>query len=227
MPNWCENRLIVTGPEDELARFATTTMRRNADEGTEVFDFNAVIPIPTGLVDLQPLTQDEEVATSFLKLLSQHPLTMMDKTSISFALSKSDQSLAAYLSAHPNTAEIGKRGLERYYQYGAVDWYDWQSHHWGTKWNSNGTRIAERTDSRIDMSFDTAWAPPKPVVAAASKAFPTLTFDHAYLEESLCFSGRTRYSDGNIASEQVYDDVPDTIKLAVWGYVPNPEAEDC
>jgi hypothetical protein len=79
----------------------------------------------------------------------------------------------------------------------------------------------------IDMSFDTAWAPPKPVVAAASKAFPTLTFDHAYLEESLCFSGRTRYSDGNIASEQVYDDVPDTIKLAVWGYVPSPEAEDC
>jgi Ferredoxin-like domain in Api92-like protein len=229
MPNWCENRLIVTGPEDDLARFAAATICWSADKDTEAFDFNAVIPIPTGLVDLPPLTHEEEVAVSFLKLLAQEPLTMMDRFRLSSALSGSNRSVpvAEYLSAKPNTAEIGQRGLERFHQYGAIDWYDWRTHHWGTKWNSNATRIAERTSSRIDIHFETAWSPPKPVVAAASNAYPTLTFDHAYIEESMCFSGQARYSDGDVFVEHVYEDVPDMMKLAVWGYLPDPEEEDC
>jgi hypothetical protein len=44
------------------------------------------------------------------------------------------------------------------------NWYDWCNANWNTKWNSYDGNV---TDDGI--SFNTAWAPPTPVIAALAK----------------------------------------------------------
>jgi len=44
------------------------------------------------------------------------------------------------------------------------NWYGWCCENWGTKWNSYDGNVS---DSGI--SFNTAWAPPTPVIAALAK----------------------------------------------------------
>lgn len=58
MPNHVQNRLTLTGPEASIARFKTMCLRSPVDEpdGSETFDFNAVIPTPAGLDDEQHLS---------------------------------------------------------------------------------------------------------------------------------------------------------------------------
>jgi hypothetical protein len=66
------------------------------------------------------------------------------------------------MSADPSTPEGKKlkklqdKNLENY---GAKDWYDWCTQNWGTKWNSYSNHIQDN-----GVSFDTAWAPPIPVI---------------------------------------------------------------
>lgn len=54
--------------------------------------------------------------------------------------------------------------IELELKYGAADWYDWQSKHWGTKWGIYGTKVHELDGdgSPILIEFQTAWGPPTP-----------------------------------------------------------------
>jgi hypothetical protein len=44
------------------------------------------------------------------------------------------------------------------------NWYDWCVENWGTKWNSYDGNVTED-----GISFNTAWAPPTPVIVALAK----------------------------------------------------------
>jgi hypothetical protein len=50
MPNWCSNKVVVTGLVEEIARFRQTCIRPD-EEGTSCFDFNSLIPMPEILRD--------------------------------------------------------------------------------------------------------------------------------------------------------------------------------
>lgn len=47
---------------------------------------------------------------------------------------------------------------------GSLNWYNWCSKNWGTKWNSYDGNVTED-----GIGFNTAWSPPIPVIAALSK----------------------------------------------------------
>lgn len=62
---------------------------------------------------------------------------------------------------------------------GADSGYTWSAANFGTKWQVSdaehwSTKVAEH------YRFDTAWAPPVPVIMAAAKRFPELTFRLEY-----------------------------------------------
>ena len=65
--------------------------------------------------------------------------------------------------------------------------YNWQSKHWGTKWN------ACEADHHGDglYSFETAWAPPEAWLVSMSAKFPELKFVLSYSEEGMGFMGIT------------------------------------
>ena len=43
------------------------------------------------------------------------------------------------------------------------NWYEWNCKYWGTKWNACDVDV-DKTDTRIFLSFSTAWAAPRPVL---------------------------------------------------------------
>lgn len=66
--------------------------------------------------------------------------------------------------------------------------YNWCVAHWGTKWGPSGVR-ASATTRGAAYRFNTAWAPPLPVVLAMSEKFPSLKFTIKYYEAGNAFKG--------------------------------------
>jgi hypothetical protein len=93
-------------------------------------------------------------------------------------------------------------------QTGCSNWYDWRVRNWGTKWPANGGTAnvhVFKDGAEAMVTFDTAWAPPRPVIAALGKRFPDLTFTLVYYESNGGFHGRFSVVDGqtveNLRSE--------------------------
>lgn len=85
------------------------------------------------------------------------------------------------------------------------EWYDWRVQNWGTKWDGYDGRIS---DDGSAFTFDTAWAPPTPVI----KKLAEITgekFTLEYIEEGMFFCGR--YKAGQ---EGDYDEFYDNIENA-------------
>jgi hypothetical protein len=105
------------------------------------------------------------------------------------------------------------------------DWHGWRVANWGTKWNGYDGRF---NDNQTMFSFDTAWAPPLPVIKELAKATGE-TFVLEYIEEGNFFCGRyTAGQDGD--HDEFYNDIkaaPQELKDSL-GYVPwEEEEEEC
>jgi hypothetical protein len=71
--------------------------------------------------------------------------------------------------------------------------YDWCIQNWGTKWNAcnivtNPVRTLKKS-SRLDITFQTAWAPPTPIIMALAKLFPECKFTLKYYEMGAGYQG--------------------------------------
>ena len=61
----------------------------------------------------------------------------------------------------------GDLGEKERKEHGANNWYDWAVANWGTKWNSyDVVYIEEAKYIEMLVKFETAWAPPIPVLEA-------------------------------------------------------------
>ena len=45
-------------------------------------------------------------------------------------------------------------------------WYDWRTTHWGTKWGACDVEITQDDEDFLEITFNTAWSPPEPIVHA-------------------------------------------------------------
>lgn len=75
--------------------------------------------------------------------------------------------------------------------------YDWCVRNWGTKWRACEVSI---NDKRV--TFQTAWSPPVPVIAALHKKFPTLTLSLEFFECGVGYSGGVTF----YSKEDYYDE---------------------
>lgn len=67
---------------------------------------------------------------------------------------------------------------------------EWQIENWGTKWNAYDTRPIEWVDNTLSITFDTAWRPPYPWLAAVLNKF-RLSFKHHWIDEGNITEGKT------------------------------------
>lgn len=79
--------------------------------------------------------------------------------------------------------------------------YNWQSKHWGTKWNA--CEVQHHDDGYY--SFDTAWAPPEAWMVSMSAKFPKLKFVLSYSEEGMGFMGITVAKAGDKIFDKCID----------------------
>lgn len=91
--------------------------------------------------------------------------------------------------------EMGKAITECKEKYGAKDWYTWRCAHWGTKWDASDIEYDEEEQT---VRFDTAWAPPEPVLAKIQEDFPDAKFNIYAEEESGWFNEYETKEDGKI-----------------------------
>lgn len=91
--------------------------------------------------------------------------------------------------------------------------YDWQTKHWGTKWDAYGPPELLRTENgSLVYLFRTAWCPPRPWLRAAAAKFPGLRFElFARDEYPYCVTiVADRYEDGPSWQECYGESVPKT-----------------
>jgi hypothetical protein len=77
---------------------------------------------------------------------------------------------------------------------------DWRRDNWGTKWNAYS--IARRDYEGCCLTFQTAWAPPRQIIIALAKRFPTVSFSLEYFERGMCFCGGFQC----LAEDEWYDE---------------------
>lgn len=105
------------------------------------------------------------------------------------------------------------------------DWYEWRAENWGTKWDTsecfssilklNPDNISE--SSIINYRFNTAWAPPIPVIKHASTRWPTLTFTLSFDEGGMDFGGFIVFKEGQeIASREGASRASSWHEIADW-----------
>ena len=80
--------------------------------------------------------------------------------------------------------------------------YDWCVENWGTKWNAYQVtspilKEFEKT-KKIKISFQTAWAPPIPVIIKLGRMAEDCKITLRYYERGMAFQGRVVIEEGEI-----------------------------
>lgn len=101
------------------------------------------------------------------------------------------------------------------------DLYNWRVENWGTKWNGYDGRISEDGSA---FTFDTAWAPPIPIIKKLAK-LTGQTFVLQYIEEGMFFCGQYVASPDD-DSDEFYEDIESAPQelLDSLGYESNEKA---
>jgi hypothetical protein len=110
-------------------------------------------------------------------------MAQMDKEATAFGFSRS--ALTQEEKTAARDAYIAKYGNDRDgFNSGG---YEWCVDNWGTKWGASD--VVRRDYGGVCLTFQTAWAPPKPVILALATRFPKLTFSLEYFERGMGFCG--------------------------------------
>lgn len=197
MPNWTGNRLSIIGSVEDINLFEAdrlAALKANDCGPEQVITFNMVLPMPNELKGTQggprPMREAE-----IRQAAAQH--------------NWSEESLQAALEKQM-TDELEAKLDELKAKYGSDNWYDWCNNNWGTKWDACHAAIervpyviaaalATIHKDRVEISFDTAWAAPEPVIHALVRKYPNLNFVHSYSyegEENTDFTVDYRLNEG-------------------------------
>jgi hypothetical protein len=84
------------------------------------------------------------------------------------------------------------------------DWYAWNIENWGTKWDACNDVQVDHDGTIVSYSFDTAWAPPIPIVKALSERYPETTVELSY-EEEQGWGGEVAMRNGETLEETSWD----------------------
>lgn len=113
--------------------------------------------------------------------------------------------------------------------------YEWCITTWGTKWPEGELQV-HYDPNAINMSFETAWAPPLPAIEKIAALWPTLTFYIEWSEPGMQFCGAALYrgdhsvlvedeftfdGDGEdwLAFQEVMDEAREACAQKVWAQI--------
>ena len=118
--------------------------------------------------------------------------------------------------------ELGKTAWQNIQKYGAPTWYEWSITNWGTKWNAYGYEEGTDYSACDELTFQTAWSAPHPILRKLSEMFPEIVFKHQWADEDIGMNCGERCYHGG---EKIDEFIPEGIRatefaLEVWDYDP-------
>jgi hypothetical protein len=198
MPNWCNNKLVISGTVEKIAEFKKTL----GSDGD--FKFSQTIPMPRGFQGI--MVGNAKINGKQVTHWREQTLTpprvktrKARKAAIASYRAKIERNGGSKRVTVP-VSEVETEYLVN--KYGSMDWYSWAQTNWGTKWDTDSdTTMTEAWNqdghAALVSIFDTAWAPPTNWVVAVSSKFPELTFEIHYSESGMGFYGTFTSKDGS------------------------------
>ena len=207
MPDWVENRLVVSGDRWRIADFRDA-VRGRGDDGVELaIDFERVRPTPPELASgcrARDTAAARELLDEFHRLKA----------------SGTEEELAAFLFGRGSAVMLLDPAIRR--AWGLSDdespqksLHIWRKCAWGVKWNMTAERlnVSEAADGRaITFLLDTPSAPPLALVHALAAQFPDLALELTYAT-SHGEAGYFRYEAGALVASEDEDSDGDPVAL--------------
>lgn len=186
MPNWCYNSATISGPKEDLVKFVKAISSPIDEETREDYDLTLPFPTPKELVETTAGHYTAEPNSNWAKLLANGEITQ----------EWHDELVR-------NNAEGYAKDQANLAKYGYKNWYDWNIDNWGTKWSPRVEDFDLHDDAtdgqwRVEVRYETAWAPPTKLIAKLSELFPTLKFYTTFDEESQAFVGCEIFTEGQV-----------------------------
>jgi len=183
MPNWVITKIYITGPEDKIKEFEGKVLRPNEDEDGEfqrTFSFNRIKERPEELTNT--ISPDPKPKVRKVKDMQGNEIEIevysdtINEWDIQAAIKRGETPPEPI----PCNNATPDQQRELIMKYGRSNWYDWNLHNWGTKWDCSDSTYNE--EDKI-LQFQTAWSCPEKIIAEMKLAFPDLRFDGSYADE--------------------------------------------
>jgi len=166
MPNWCTNRVTITGDPKDIKEVKDFLKGDEKNGEESIFSFHNVIPMPKELIG------------------TRSPATVLD----------TQKEVDEYNNNHaddrfPHEAISLKTSTKMKLTHGADNWYDWCNENWGTKWGACDPTLDEDEEDYIVYHFNTAWGPPNEIYDALIGRFKNIHVQWFYDEPGMGFAG--------------------------------------
>ena len=194
MPNWVYNRVTIEGSAENVKKAKESL--RTCDK-SEIEETRAKLE---GRMKRDGYESDQNLKERLEFLLKQDEsyfTNMFDFNKVIPMPENSDTFLAK-----------GGIGAAEKEKFGENNWYDWSIAHWGTKWNSCDAFISEEGDGFVEYGFNTAWAPPEPIVPALAEKFGVnVILDYYDADDFPTMAGEISMQDGDLLTDTGNGDV--------------------
>lgn len=161
MPNHCHNDLWIDGPKNDIDALLALI---GADQEEPKFDFNAIVPYPARFAEM-------DAAMAEICKLGNGGGHWVDREN-----ADAKAAMAAYAAKYGTDRDGFNSGG-----------YEWCTDNWETKWGAYN--VSRRDYEGVCVTFQTAWAPPKKIIAALAARFPKLELSLEYFERGMAFCG--------------------------------------
>ena len=218
MPNWVITRIQITGPEDKIKEFEDKNILPNEDKDGEfqrVFSFNRIKERPEELTNT--ISPDPKPKVRKAKDMQGNEIEVevysdiINEWEIQSAIKRGETPPAPI----PCNNATPDQQRELLYKFGRSNWYDWNLHNWGTKWDcSNPTYDKE---NKV-LEFQTAWSCPDTILQEMFEQFPDLSFEGSFADED--FGSNAGYIGNDIGFHPLESQSEESYEIAatLWGY---------
>jgi hypothetical protein len=202
MPNHITNILRIVASEELTAQIKSEIRSVDEDGETRHIDFNKILPMPESLMITSGSTTSNGIA--ILKYRAGDDTEI--RTIMGYAWGKefaTPEDLIEHMIVKGSAnLEEAQKALDNERLYGCRDWYGWSTANWGTKWNAYSTN-----DTDVDeVTFETAWSNPYPVMVALSVKYPEAIINVRFADEDFGHNvGEYSLENGEV----IYENIPE------------------
>ncbi len=223
MPNHVENHIEFSGDEQRIS--AMLEQIKNDKYGIGTIDFNKIIPMPESL-NIEAGSKTDRGLKAYRDFIEAYTFGRSAEDALKALESIPEKSEEIFLHQRTDIQrdewELGKTAWHNIQIYGAPTWYDWAIGKWNTKWNAYGYDGYTDYSACDEITFQTAWSAPHPILKKLSEMYPDISLKHQWADEDIGMNcGERTYLGGKIIDQYIPEGIRATeFALEVWDYDP-------
>ena len=200
MPNHITNILRIVASEELTAQIKSDIKSVDEEGETRHIDFNKILPMPESLNITSGTTTSNGIAILQYRAGDDTAIRGIMGYAWGKEFATPEDLIEHMLVKGSANLEEAQKALDNERLYGCRDWYRWSTSNWGTKWNAYSTN-----DTDVDeVSFETAWSNPYPVIVALSVKYPEAVFHMRFADEDFGHNvGEYSLQNGDVVDENI------------------------